>query len=69
MSMSHQCLGCRHKKGVKDIYAVFVENPKYAAATCDAFPDGIPSEIFRGEFIHNKPYPGDNGILYERRDD
>jgi len=35
-------------------------------AVCDAFPDGIPVEIFSSDFKtdHTKPYPGDHGIQY-----
>ncbi len=32
---------------------------------CKAFPDGIPMEIWMGENLHTKPYPGDNGIQFE----
>ena len=33
-------------------------------ATCDAFPEGIPSEIlYRGE--HDSPFEGDGGIRFE----
>lgn len=35
--------------------------------TCAAFPDGIPDEIWRGDNDHTKPYPGDNGIRFERK--
>ena len=35
--------------------------------TCTAFPDGIPEEVLRGEFIHILPYEGDNGITFEPR--
>jgi len=34
---------------------------------CEAFPDGIPDEIFLGGVEHTKPYKGDNGIQYEKR--
>ena len=37
--------------------------------TCDAFPDGIPDEVGHNRFIHIKPYPGDNGILFEHDPD
>ena len=33
---------------------------------CDAFPDGIPDAIWRGDNNHTKPYPGDNGIQFEQ---
>jgi hypothetical protein len=37
-------------------------------ATCDAFPDGdgIPFAIISGRHIHNEPFPGDHGIMFER---
>lgn len=35
--------------------------------TCDAFPNGIPSEIIHRE-EHNTPFPGDNGIRYEPKE-
>jgi len=33
---------------------------------CNAFPLGIPEEIIMMEVSHRKPYPGDNGIQFER---
>lgn len=33
--------------------------------TCEAFPDGIPKEIWDGKDDHTKPYKGDHGIQYE----
>lgn len=50
------CVNCRHL------------HPSAAPRlgwTCDAFPGGVPLEIALGEVVHDKPYPGDNGILYE----
>lgn len=32
---------------------------------CKAFPDGVPQEIYSGVNDHKKPFPGDNGILFE----
>jgi hypothetical protein len=33
------------------------------AATCEAFPDGIPDAINYG-FDHREPFPGDHGVLF-----
>jgi len=37
----------------------------HADNTCDAFPDGIPSDILNNFADHTKPYKGDGGIQYE----
>ena len=50
MPISTQCLQCKHY---------------LAAQVCDAFPDGIPIEIFTGEVDHRQPYKGDHGIQFE----
>jgi hypothetical protein len=31
---------------------------------CAAFPDGVPSDIANGIRLHNKPIPGDGGLVY-----
>ena len=41
----------------------------YAKKTCTAFPDGIPAEILDGKNKHTKAHKGDNGILFEPRED
>lgn len=53
---------CRHFIGVKQ--------PDRTEATevvvCNAFPEGIPEVIAFGNDKHIQPFPGDNGIQYEK---
>lgn len=39
---------------------------KKSERACKAFPDGIPMVIWLGENRHNRPFPGDGGIRFER---
>lgn len=36
---------------------------------CEAFPDGIPDEIFDGHNLHKELYPGDHGITFRDIDE
>ena len=47
MAHSSQCIECLRYKG---------------EWKCEAFPKGIPRDIYSGEFDHSKPYEGDNGL-------
>lgn len=53
MPTSTQCLYCKH-------YRAFQE--------CEAYPDGIPFEIFSGEHDHREEYEGDGGTRWEQVD-
>ena len=50
---------------MKCLQCKFFHNKDYVNLTCDAFPQKIPEEIVDNIFIHTKPYPGDNGIMFE----
>ena len=36
---------------------------------CAAFPEGIPLEIREMRVDHRRPYPADNGVVFEPKDD
>lgn len=49
MSLSTQCLLCARYRGL---------------GQCAAFPEGIPGDIFTGEFDHTEPHEGDHGLQF-----
>ncbi len=53
--MQEQCQSCIHFRGSFE-----KSNP-----SCDAFPVGIPLEIWEGNFDHNNPFKEDRGIRFE----
>jgi hypothetical protein len=52
------CIYCKHFSG-------------YGMGRCAAFPKGkgIPRKIIYEDFNHRLPFPGDNGIQFDYRDD
>ncbi len=51
------CMYCKH----------FHENR--LSFHCEAYPDGIPEDIYETRVDHRKPYEGDGGIRFEPADD
>lgn len=49
-----QCTACTH-----------LDREAQASHLCNAFPDGIPPEIWTNEVAHTRGYPGDHGIHLE----
>lgn len=48
-----QCLWCKRFHGNENI------------PTCDAFPKGIPAELWLGKVEHNKPFKWTDELLFE----
>lgn len=59
---------CRKRK-CNNFQGVFQPNdnelPEFVI--CRAFPNGIPDAIAYGTNKHTKPFPGDNGIHFEKK--
>ena len=51
ISIQSQCTACTH-----------LEREEEAQQQCEAFPEGIPTEIWLNEVAHTAPYPGDHGV-------
>lgn len=59
----NQCNNCTHFE--QDIEKWIPYDTLFRKPTCTAFPNGIPTVVFDGEFDHSEPYKGDNGIRFE----
>jgi len=55
-----QCMRCKH-------LLPKINHP--SDITCLAFPEGIPPEVLWNKFSHKQPYPGDNGIQFEGKEE
>ena len=56
MIIDSQCKHCSH-----------FNSKNLTKNSCKAFFDGIPLEIFLNEFIHDRPYKGDNNIQFRQK--
>lgn len=55
MIQTAQCLMCSHYR----------HDSKVRSGSCEAYPQGIPREIYSNKARHDIPYPGDNGIMFD----
>lgn len=58
-----QCLTCEHFRSPLDY-----DDPSFPEQTCDAYPKGIPVEIWTMQADHREPFAGDGGVRWASRD-
>lgn len=57
-----QCTFCTRWQSPFDTGTADQENPRQV---CDAFPAGIPDQIWWGRADHRRPFADDNGLQWE----
>jgi hypothetical protein len=53
-AVTSQCTACVH-----------LDREALEAQSCEAFPSGIPEDIYTNKIAHTSSVPGDNGIHLE----
>lgn len=56
-----QCLSCIHWQSPLDR----ADDSEGPMQLCDAYPDGIPDDIWWNRADHRQPQPGDHGVRWE----
>lgn len=56
------CYVCKH------LFEGLRGGPQYNYK-CNAFPNGVPEQIYQGKFDHRNSYPDDKGIRFELNSD
>jgi hypothetical protein len=59
-----QCGACRRFVSPFDEAAP----PGVDGPTCEAFPRGIPDEVYENRLDHRRPIDGDHGVRFAARD-